>query len=54
MAPAEMKAVVRKVRAALRDDQVDVAFSYMADNVRWDSQGKMRGEPGRDGCATDA
>jgi ketosteroid isomerase-like protein len=44
MTPAGMKETVRKVWAALRDDQVDIAFSYMADDVRWDSQGRMQGE----------
>jgi ketosteroid isomerase-like protein len=44
MNPAEMKEIVRKVWAALRDDQVDIAFSYMADDVRWDSGGDIKGE----------
>jgi ketosteroid isomerase-like protein len=44
MTPAEMKEVVRKVWAALRDDQVEAAFSYMADDIRWDSRGNMGGE----------
>jgi len=44
MTPAEMKEVVRKVWAALRDDQVDIALSYMADDIRWDSQGRIGGE----------
>jgi hypothetical protein len=34
MTSAEMKEIVRKVWAALRDDQVDAAFSYMADVLR--------------------
>ncbi len=44
MTGAEMKVIVRKVWVALRDDQVDAAFSYMADDVRWDSQGDLKGE----------
>jgi len=44
MTPAEMKETVRKVWTALRDDEVDTAFSYMADDVRWDSRGNLKGE----------
>lgn len=44
MTSVEMKEIVRKVWAALRDDQIDIAFSYLADDVRWDSQGTMQGD----------
>jgi ketosteroid isomerase-like protein len=44
MTAAEMKETVRKVWAALRDDQVDNAFSYMTEDVRWDSGGNIAGE----------
>jgi hypothetical protein len=44
MTAAEMKETVRKVWAALRDDQIDNAFSYMTEDVRWDSGGDLAGE----------